>query len=303
MENILCNNCHSKNYTVRFEPNVAQIHKIVQCNDCDLMYAIPLEIDFREIFGEGDESAKIMSDTRTFSEKFIRIMDQKEKIQIQDYATSLTHVDTFAPNKGRALEIGCSHGYFLKELEDRGWEVYGIEPSVNRRREAKEIFNYDLTPEKLEDSHFPENYFDAIFMFHVIEHVLDPAKIISILHKYLKPGGIAVVETPSYDGLTYKLLKHRERSIQSNGHLFFFTKKTLREMFEKGGFITKRHDYVGRTLTLERLFWNISKILRIKFVENMLSKFVAIFKLDRVKLHINMKDMQRIYCKKEELID
>ena len=95
-------------------------------------------------------------------------------------------------------------GHLLARTGQRGWTVTGIEPSHSRGDEAKRIFGYDFIPDKLEDTNLSENYFDVIFMFHVIEHVLDPSEFISMLYKYLKPGGILVMETPTYDTLTYK---------------------------------------------------------------------------------------------------
>lgn len=295
-QTIKCNNCDSTNYQILYEESIAQIHKIVKCKDCGLMYAIPLEIDQLEIVGEGEVSAKTLK--TAFASNFSSIVDQKEKIQIRDYLSSIKYVEKINPMKGTALEIGSSHGYFLHELEKRGWDVTGIEPSKNRREIANRLFGYQLVPDKLEDSNLPENFFNAIFLFHVIEHVLDPSDFISILYKYLKPGGLLVVETPTYDTLTYKILRHRERSIKSNGHLFFFTKNNLRKIMEKKGFTTLKHIRVGRTLTLERLFWNISKIINNEKIDKYLLKICLILKLNRVKIHLNMGDMQRIYCKK-----
>ena len=229
---------------------------------------------------------------------FPEMQDQQEKVKARDYISSINYVEKIIPRKGRVLEVGASRGNFLNLLEKRGWEVTGIEPSPNRAEKAKKIFGYDLILNKLEDTNLSENYFDAIFMFHVIEHCLDPSVVISFLHKYLKPGGVLVVETPTYDSIPYKILHHRERSIRCDSHYFFFTKKLLREMMEKQGFTVLRHDRVGRTLTMERLFWNISVIIRKKFIDKSLAKISNKLKFKNIRIHLNMGDMQRIYCKK-----
>ena len=135
-------------------------------------------------------------------------------------------------------------------------------------------------------------------MFHVIEHILDPSEFISMLYKYLKPGGILVMETPTYDTITYKILRHRERSIRCNGHFYFFTKKTLKEVVCKNKFEIVRHDKVGRTLSLQRLCWNMTVMFKNKYVEKALYKISSAFGFHRITFYLNMGDMQRIYCRK-----
>lgn len=291
-----CDNCKNDNYEVVYKENVAQAHQIVKCKTCGLMYAYPLHIDYSKKYWEGS-STKSMK-RPLFSEELEKMVELKEKIQISDYLSSIKYVEKLLPLKGKALEIGSSRGYFIHELNKRGWEVTGIEPTDVRREEAKRIFGFNLIPDKLEDTNFPDNSFDVIFMFHVIEHILNPSLTISILHRYLKPGGILVIETPTYDSITYKILQHRERSIRCDGHFTFFTKRTLRTMLEKAGFITLKHDRVGRTLTFERLFWNISVIFNSELVDRLLKKTSKIVKINKLKIYLNMGDMQRIYCRK-----
>jgi SAM-dependent methyltransferase len=291
-----CNNCKQSDYTVVYKRNVAQVHQIVKCKNCGLMYAYPLNIDPTEMYWEG--SSNTPSKKPLFSKQLGNMVDVKEKIQVSDYLPSIKYVEKLLPFKGNALEIGSSRGHFLHELEKRGWEVDGIEPSDGRREEAKRIFGFKCIPDKLEDTSFDANCFDAIFMFHVIEHVLDPAFTISILYRYLKPGGILVIETPTYDTITYKILQHRERSIRCDSHFTFFTKKTLRNMLEKAEFVTMRHDRVGRTLTFERLFWNFSVIFKSELVDRFLEKLSKFGKLRNFKIYLNTGDMQRIYCRK-----
>ncbi len=95
--------------------------------------------------------------------------------------------------------------------------------------------------------------------------------------------------------LPLKYWKHRERSIRCNGHIYFFTKKSLKALVEKCGFTVVRHDRVGRTLTLDRLFTNFGIMMGKRNYFNKVSKSL---KLENKYIHLNAGDMQRIYCKK-----
>ena len=69
-----------------------------------------------------------------------------------------------------------------------------------------------------------------------------------------KPASYACVT------LMFKLLGRRERSLNSEGHIYFFTTPTLQNLCKAAGFRLVELDYVGRSLTLDRLMWNMGVI-------------------------------------------
>jgi SAM-dependent methyltransferase len=144
----------------------------------------------------------------------------------------------------------------------------------------------------------PKAHFDAVIMLHVIEHIPDPAESVREIRRVLKPGGVLVVETPRFDSLAFKLLGRRERSIQNcSGHIFFFTESTLGQILEKNGFKAFRVERVGRTLTMERFLDNLGLVTRCPAVRGWLARAARVLRLERVRFHINVRDMQRVYAR------
>jgi hypothetical protein len=102
------------------------------------------------------------------------------------------------------------------------------------------------------------------------------------------------VETPRFDTIWFKVLKERERSVQPD-HLYYFTKNTFTEMIEKSGFCRLRFDYVGRTLTFDRLLTNVSIVIDKKWFSRFSVRLSDLLTLNRIRFHINLHDMMRGY--------
>ena len=101
-----------------------------------------------------------------------------------------------------------------------------------------------------------------------------------------------------FDSLMFGLLGRRERSNNNcPGHIYFFTVPTLRRLVEQNGFAVERVDLVGRTLTGERLLYNVGLISRHAGVQRLLGRLALVARLDRLRLHLNCRDMQRLYCR------
>jgi 2-polyprenyl-3-methyl-5-hydroxy-6-metoxy-1,4-benzoquinol methylase len=291
-----CNLCGSDNYTVLFESGKAQVNRIVKCNNCDLIYANPqtdnvsaVEQDYvKKINGN-----KAEGDIGNFDQEHHQYL-KKQYLQLKDYSRILDFADS-RKEKGTFLEVGSYAGSFLNEAKKRGWEVIGVEPLELPALYSEKTFGIKPIREYFDQVDLKNNSLDVVVSCHVIEHVPDPGLFISKANSLLKQGGNLILETPAYDSLTFKLLKHRERSVRCDGHIYFFTKKTLAGLVEKNGFKVVKHEKVGRTLTLDRFFYNIGIITGKKaFFSRMSEKL----KLDKFIIRLNMRDMQRIYCQK-----
>lgn len=228
--------------------------------------------------------------------RFTREEDQylnKQFIQVRDHEPVLNYLDMV--DKGTLLDIGSYSGNFLDAARSRGWDVTGLEPLIVPAMFSEKEFGLKIIKKTLDKSGLPAGSFKIITAFHVIEHIYNPEDFINQIRSLLNKDGIMILETPTYDSWTFKLLRHRERSIRCNGHIYFFTKNSLKSLVEKCGFSVVRHDRVGRTLTLDRLFTNFGIMMGNRDVFNKISKWLG---LEKRYLHLNVGDMQRIYCRK-----
>ena len=291
---ISCNLCGGNDYRVVFPAGKAQSHQIVQCLGCGLMYANPRtgEIDFVRVAN---------SDPAFLNEMLQRSYDprmDKERCQVKDYETTRDILADLFPARGNLLEVGSGLGFLLHFFKEDGWITTGVEPDSLCCQHARAIFGLNVIAGTLPNANCQADSYDVALMMHVIEHVPDPCQTLSELFRMLRPGGILVVETPRYDTLTFKLLGHRERSVLCEGHVYFFTTSTLERIAQKVGFSVLRRAYVGRSLTLDRLLWNIGRISKGKVIQSKLESISRLLRLAEVRLKINIHDMQRVYFKK-----
>lgn len=297
MTYIRCNLCGEDNYNVLFEEGKAQVHRIVKCKKCGMIYSNPQKDNVSDVEKDHLMHAPENSGDDTDLIKFNPETHQylkKQFLQLRDYSRIIDFVDK--KDKGILLEIGSYAGILLNQAKKQGWDVIGIEPLEVPALYAEREFGIKVIRKYFEQSDLQNESIDVIISCHVIEHVPDPFSFINRAFELLKPGGKLILETPTYDSLMFKLLKHRERSIRCDGHLYFFTKKTLTGLVKKCGFHVIKTEKVGRTLTVDRLFYNFGVITGKKEFFNRISKRL---KLDKFVVRINMRDMQRIYCQKE----
>ena len=231
---------------------------------------------------------------------YMRQRVEKETLQVRDYADTRSQLNALYPNRGLLLEIGSGFGYLLKEFENDGWRVKGVDPDVQASRYARDHNGVEAITGTLQDAGLEPGSVDVVIMNHVIEHVPDPLSLLKDIHHVLKPGGHFVMETPVYDTLTYRLLGRRERSLSCDGHIYFFTTPTLEHMFQRAGFGLIRRRRVGRSLTLDRLAYNVGVISKSKQVKQRLEQATRSLGLNRIAFTLNMHDMERVCVRKPE---
>ncbi|MDB6026128.1 MAG: coq3 1, partial [Verrucomicrobiales bacterium] len=247
-----CNLCGADDFSIVFEKGEAQQHRIVRCNKCHLMYANPQE--------RIDSEAMVANDWKFDpNSQYFR----KQMVQLPDNLRALKVLNSVCQKRGKLLEIGSFAGVFLNEIRAEGWDVTGLEPDKGPAEYSRSHYKLKIVEGILPQPEFPPNSFDAVVLLHVIEHMQDPSQNVREIRGIMKLGGVFVLETPRFDSLMFRLLGRRERSLSNcNGHIYFFTVPTLTQLLERNGFEVFRVDLVGRTLTMDRLLYNVGVILR-----------------------------------------
>lgn len=136
----------------------------------------------------------------------------------------------------KALDIGCSNGFFLEVLKDNGYdEVYGCEPST----EAKEIARKDIQSNFHTGFYgpglYPANYFDLITCFQTLDHLSDPLGMLKNMYENTKPGGHAYLIMHNTKALQAKVFGEKSPIIDVE-HIYLFNKENLPELCKKAGY-------------------------------------------------------------------
>jgi len=136
--------------------------------------------------------------------------------------------------KGNHLDLGCGTGAFVNEMKQSGWDVKGLEPDSGAREKAEKLYGLKTSGAE-ELFNLPVESFDAITLWHVLEHVHDLHGYIEQLKKILKANGklfIAVPNYTSYDGAEYK---QYWAAYDVPRHLYHFSPEAMKMLIEKHG--------------------------------------------------------------------
>jgi SAM-dependent methyltransferase len=139
---------------------------------------------------------------------------------------------------GHILDVGAGTGFFLNEMKKHGWQVAGTEKSADARAFAKKEFGLEMDePEQLFS--FEKESFDAITLWHVLEHIHRPDENMEAFSRLLKPEGKLIIAVPnptSYDARHYK---QYWAAWDVPRHLWHFGPGQMKLFGEKHGFRLK----------------------------------------------------------------
>ena len=162
----------------------------------------------------------------------------------------------------QVLDIGCFIGDFLSCMAEKGCSVYGLELQKEAVTIASQslpgrVFQADVMEDNLA---LPVREFDMVTMLGLVEHVIQPIKLIQRLKQLLKLGGFLVVQTPDTSSILAKLMQKSWPPFTPVEHIHLFSRKSLTDVLKKMGF---------KDITVQKH----RKVLTIKYVYEMLSTF------------------------------
>jgi 2-polyprenyl-3-methyl-5-hydroxy-6-metoxy-1,4-benzoquinol methylase len=141
----------------------------------------------------------------------------------------------------RVLDVGCGAGHLGELLKQRGHHVTGLELVPEAGGEARQRLDAVVTADVEAGLPFAPGSFDAVIFADLLEHLVDPWRVLREAAGLLSPGGMVVASVPNVQNLDVvrRLVRghwdYRERGILDRGHLRFFTLETIRELFRQAG--------------------------------------------------------------------
>lgn len=150
------------------------------------------------------------------------------------------------PNK-KVLDVGCATGRIAEKLKkEKNCYVVGVEINKGMAKIAKKRCDQVIIAdaELLKRLNFPKGYFDIILFADLLEHCRNPDEILKNLKKYLSDTGYILVSIPNVANWEIRLrlllgnFDYRGGTILDDGHLRFFTLRSIKELIRKAGFKT-----------------------------------------------------------------
>lgn len=214
-----------KDYFLTQEP-----FDIMVCEDCGLLYTTPKPSD--EKIGDYYKSESYYSHQENKKGFIPRVYEAVKSVNLKHKIA----IATQGKEPGRLLDIGCGVGDFLHFAEQNGWQCTGAEPSDDASSIAKKRIKAEIMlPKDLEK--LPDESFDVITMWHVLEHVSDLQWQVNQLNRLLKKGGRLVVALPNFRSYDAQYYKDKWAAYDVPRHLNHFSQDSIAKIFNINGLI------------------------------------------------------------------
>lgn len=170
------------------------------------------------------------------------------------------------PDARRIIDIGCGNGAFGRAIQNKqNAEVWGLELMPKEAKEAEKHLDTVFSgPVEDHLEALPKEFFDVIYLNDVLEHLVDPYKVLKSLKNNLTPNGVVISSIPNirYHNALIKLLvkkdwEYEDFGVMDHTHLRFFTGKSIRRMYEGLGYEVILHEGINKSRSLKPYLYNI----------------------------------------------
>jgi SAM-dependent methyltransferase len=165
--------------------------KIWRCESCDLVLPNPMP------FPKGGVSQHYSM----APDEYFVLHDAKDKVanceRILQEAERLVSI-------GKLLDIGSGRGEMAATALRRGWNVTCLEPSPVFAKALREK-GLQVAEQTVENLNGSDGKFDVVILAAVLEHLYNPAEVVSAIGCKLRAGGILYLDVPNEAGLFFKL--------------------------------------------------------------------------------------------------
>lgn len=212
--------------------------EIVRCETCGAVFTWPIPA-----FDELDRYYPQSYYRKSSGRRFPAIV---EFLQRRTYASRARAVErAMGGRKGRVIDVGCGPGWLLREFDARGWEAMGTELSIAAASFARDELKLKVESRELSELKFPDGHFDAVTLWHVLEHIPEPSALLREIGRILKPGGVLLVGAPNWGSLGSRLSRSKWFQLDVPRHVNHFTAERLKRELAAVGLEVRRQIYLA----------------------------------------------------------
>lgn len=193
---------------------------IVRCHSCEFYFTNPIPTEDRiGLYYKSEDYVSHSSSKKGLVNSvysLVRSFTLRQKVALVKKRAKGTSL----------LDIGAGTGHFVNEAKLRGFDVTGLEPDADAVRFAKESFGISLGAlDSLAE--LPEAGYDAITMWHVLEHVYHLRRDVEVITQKLKRDGVLIIAVPNMDSGDAKHYGPYWAAFDVPRHLYHFQKTTI----------------------------------------------------------------------------
>lgn len=228
-----CPVCESRRINPLLTVNDYSVSKedfvIWQCAGCSLRFT--QDVPDEDSIGRYYASQEYISHSNTDKGLVNKLYQRVRKHTLEQKASLI--ISNTKP-QGAVLDVGAGIGAFLSVMKEKGWSVKGIEPDGVARKNASELFGLMLD-EPTQLFALEDRSYDAITLWHVLEHVHRLQEYVAQLKKLLKPDGKLFIAVPNYTSGDAAAYRSFWAAYDVPRHLYHFTPQAMEMLMRKHG--------------------------------------------------------------------
>jgi ubiquinone/menaquinone biosynthesis C-methylase UbiE len=216
-----------KDYTVS-----QAVFEVWKCTNCTFRFTqnVPAAAHIAPYY----QSSAYVSHTDTKEGLVNRLYHQVRKITLGQKRRLVRRVTGI--KHGTLLDVGAGTGAFSYTMQKSGWKVTGLEPDSSARATA--LSKYQINLETLQElPELPANAYDAITLWHVLEHVHDLHGYLHTFERLLKPTGRLIIAVPNYTSHDAVVYNEYWAAYDVPRHLYHFSPKSMQVLLHEKGFM------------------------------------------------------------------
>ena len=262
MRSPACPVCKSLTVVCRSQPD---LHKCIGCS-LIFQYPPPSKSELKKLYSDTDYFS-FWGNKRSWS--LIDVIKEKTATLLINELIGL-NIHT-----GKLLDVGCARGALLTVAKNKGFTIFGIEPSKESATYAEQKSGGIIYNKLFENIVFEKVLFDVVVFFDYFEHFTNINSVMKKCNDITVKNGYIIISTPNTDSLSFRLLGKSWPHFKQQ-HIYYFNKKSIRLLLENNGFKIKLMKPSIKVFSLNYIksyFEVFNTSLFAKFVSSVLSFF------------------------------